>query len=263
MKGKKWILKAITFLLAVALILIGASAAKLHGKRSCIGISIKVEYGDAQPLLTRQMIIDIIGNVYDSLPGRPLRSIDTGWLRDQLLQIPFVSAAAVSVEPSGHVNIHVRQRTPMVRVISGGVRSIYLSDDGMIMPAYPDMGAALPVITLRYVGESSSRSLNGILIDSLPEGHVLGNVYRFARELAARPFMYDLVEQADIDDAGRIVLVPMIGPERIYFGSFSDAAIKLRNTELFYKKTSGRIDWGRYEAIDARFINQIVCIKAK
>jgi cell division protein FtsQ len=70
-----------------------------------------------------------------------------------------------------------------------------------------------------------------------------------------------MIDQIVVTVDGEFQLVPRIGGQRVLIGDGSQLEQRLAKLKLFYEKGIPLADWRRYERIDLRFADQIVCTK--
>jgi len=54
------------------------------------------------------------------------------------------------------------------------------------------------------------------------------------------------------------VLIPKLGKQKIYLGTYENMPEKLANLKLFYSKAIAEEGWQKYSAFDLRYDGQIV-----
>lgn len=76
-------------------------------------------------------------------------------------------------------------------------------------------------------------------------------------------FLRRLVSQVYIESNGDLRLEPRIGKHSILFGDTTAMDQKLENLQAFYHQGLVRGPWDRYELINLKYKDQVVCIKRK
>jgi len=64
-----------------------------------------------------------------------------------------------------------------------------------------------------------------------------------------------------VNEANEFELIPRVGAHLILFGSIDNYERKFRNLKIFYEQGLNNIGWNKYEKINLKFDNQIVCTK--
>ncbi|MCB9171195.1 MAG: hypothetical protein H6597_00625 [Flavobacteriales bacterium] len=207
----------------------------------------------------RKQVLDMNGTVI----GVPLGEMDIRAIEDRLNAVPWIEKADAYHTLDGVLHVRVDQREPIVRVFDRSGEGYYIDRNGSTMPlsdAYaPRVPVALGDLHLRDASEVHE-VLDG---DSLMRASHLDRVYRTARLVAADPFWNALVDQITVDVNGEVDLVPRVGAQRIRLGDGTHLEQRFEKLKLFYDKGMPQADWRRYEAIDLRFADQIVCTQRK
>lgn len=74
-------------------------------------------------------------------------------------------------------------------------------------------------------------------------------------------FWSSQIDQIYVNGDGELSMIPKVGDQIIYFGVPEDYNIKFRNLKALYTEGFKSGGWSRYSAINAKFLNQIVCTK--
>jgi cell division protein FtsQ len=72
-------------------------------------------------------------------------------------------------------------------------------------------------------------------------------------------FMDVFIDQLYYSTPGEIILIPKVGRTRILFGAPDRIAEKFENIKAFYSEVVAETGWDRYETIDLRYRDQIIC----
>ena len=76
--------------------------------------------------------------------------------------------------------------------------------------------------------------------------------------------MQSLIGQVHRESTGDFVLIPLVGDQKIIFGSaFSDDEVKekFEKLKIFYKEAIPFEGWNKYSEISLKYDKQIVCKK--
>ncbi len=240
-------------LLVLALVVI--AAVSKTSTRLSTGVEVHIKtLPDGNTLLNKKEVLNLIDKVYGyNLDGRPLGQIDPKRIERMLEREPFVRDADVYLDGRGRVNVVVRQREPVLRIIDGNNQQYYLDHSGVRMPLSPHYAAHVLVATGNippYDPDFLER-----------RRYLLKDVFLLAQMLREDPFMHALVEQVYVSNLGELTLIPKLGDQKIYFGKLADAAQKIDKLKIFYKEGIPYEGWRKYKSIDLRYAGQIVCKK--
>ena len=207
----------------------------------------------------RRQVLDLNGSVI----GVPLGSMDIRAVEDRLNAVPWIARAQVYHTLDGVLHVRADQREPIVRVFDRDGSTYYIDRDGFTMPTSDTYTPRVPVV-LGDVHLPGARQVRNVLAgDSLARSSHLDEVYRVAQAVHAAPFWDALVDQITVDDEGQIDLLPRVGAQRIRVGDGNNIDQRFEKLKLFYEKGIPQADWRRYDVIDLRFADQIVCTQRK
>lgn len=182
---------------------------------------------------------------YDLHPvGKPLSEINTLAIRDTILTNRLVESAEVFFTPRGGVVATIRQREPVLRVISDGQGSYYVDDDRRVMPVSSSFTVYVPLAT-----------------GAIDEEFARNELYDFAMFLHNNSDWDAWIEQIVVRSNGDVVLIPRAGDFRIVVGSLEDYPAKLAKFTRFVDEGLNVVGWNRYSEINLKYDNQVVCTK--
>ena len=211
----------------------------------CRSIHVKVDYPSPDTLITetdiRLMILDNMG----LLNGVPLWQINIAEMKQGLEKNPYVARADIFTSATGIINIRIDQYQPILRVIPDGEFTYYLSREGKRLPVDPKY----PVRILVASGAISQDSAHQ------------ASLYKMACYIAGDPFFCRQIEQIYVNPNGEYELVPKVGDHLVLFGNDNDIREKFTKLLRFYKKGLNQFGWNKYNIINIKFKNQVVCSK--
>ncbi len=194
--------------------------------------------------------------------GSPVAEVDMPSIENRLRALPAVSNAEVYHTMDGTMHVKVEQRVPIVRVFNSDGSSFYIDKDGWTMPLSEAYTARVLVVT-GDLHEPGAR--DGVIqvfsSDSLQSHFLSDDIHRLANFISNEPLWDALIDQVVVNHDGQFELIPKVGAQRILIGDGSLLDQRFAKLALFYKKGIPMADWRRYERIDLRFADQIVCTK--
>lgn len=196
----------------------------------------------------------------DTLIGTKHYEIDSYKLEKLIKENPYIKSAEVYVDLKGTVYIEVTQRNPILRIVNFNGESYYLDENGKIMPLSPKYSARVLVANgriwepkeLRAKLMNSEETYSNILIDRL---------YGLADFIRNDKFWKSQITQIYIKEDGDIELIPRVGRHVILFGKIENTDEKFMKLWMFYQKGLNNIGWNKYDEINLKYKNQIVCTK--
>jgi cell division protein FtsQ len=175
--------------------------------------------------------------------NRFINQINTEEIEKHVAKNVLVATVSAYKTPTGKVKIEITQKMPILRVF-GADGSYYVDDLGRIMPADFQYATRLPVAS-----------------GNIEKSLALSDLYKFALFLQRHEFWKNQIEQIYVHPNKEVELVPCVGNHRIVLGDFSDFKVKMDNLQLFYEQAIPKTGWEKYDIINLKYGNQIVCTK--
>jgi cell division protein FtsQ len=158
-------------------------------------------------------------------------------------------------------------RKPIARIYNQYDENYYLDEDGVIMRPSSSHTARVVVVTGFIPDKINAPSVAEIINnDTLKSIQKLDDVYRISNYVCNDPLLQSLIGQIHLKKDGNFVLIPLVGRQKIVFGSaYSDEEVKLKMNKLkiFYKEGMPYEGWNKYDLINLKYKKQIVCRKAE
>jgi cell division protein FtsQ len=209
----------------------------------CREVNIYIEDGSVKGFLDQEEIKTLLQRARCYPIGDQMSSVDVRVIEEQLKKNPFVKNAQCYKTQTGHVNITVDQRLPVIRVKADNGDDYYVDEHGNIMPN-THFASNLVVAT----GAIQQKHAQKVLKD-------------IGCYLLQTPLWGNQVEQLNVLADGSIEMVPRVGDHIVYLGSPSNLERKLTRLEKFYKYGLSKAGWNKYSYINVEFDNQIICKK--
>ncbi|MGI6073369.1 MAG: cell division protein FtsQ/DivIB [Fermentimonas sp.] len=243
---KKFLVILLSIVVVVYLIFSLDFFSDLSDDNICEEMEVVVQDSLNAKFVTKQDIIDLVNRFKLNPVGKQFKDINTLQIRDSILSNRLVETAEVFSTPKGSVVINIKQRQPILRVISNNSGSYYVDKDRRVMPVSGSFSLYVPIAT-----------------GNIDEDMAKGELYDFALFLNGNPDWDALIEQIVVNDNKEIELVPRAGDFRILLGQFNDYRAKLDRFMKFSDKVLNVVGWNRYSVVNLKYDNQVVCTKAK
>lgn len=250
--------------IAVLVISLGFSGSQLK-KVKCKEIDIQivdttgysfVEAKDIKELLN-QKGFKIIDN---NIEAFPLNKIETA-----LTNHPSVKSAEAYTTFDGILHIDIGQRNPILRIINENNESYYIDNEGALFPLSEKYTARVLVANGSIKEPYNLHYKNNIEQikekDSLLNKFIIDDLFALAKFIKSNDFYNSLIEQIYINSNNEIELVPKIGRFTILLGNTDDLKDKFENLKAFIQIGLSREGWDKYETINIKYKNQVVCTK--
>jgi cell division protein FtsQ len=236
-----------------------------HNSDVCKKYIIHIDYGKADVLITEGDVYSVVRSTGNLLKGQHLGSIDFERIEREIKRQSYVANAQAYMTLEGVVEIDVVQRQPILRIFNEKGESYYLDGLGNLMPLNPAFSARVLVATgsipenfskkVCYLTDSVKKK------DSVEYHSVMNNLYKLSAYITKDKFLKAQIEQIYVDPNGEFELIPRIGTQIILMGNADNLEDKFERLFVFYRMGLSRTGWSRYNIINIKFKNQVVCSK--
>jgi cell division protein FtsQ len=216
---------------------------------------VKVYIPGNQYFVDRQEINSILHVGNNTLVGKKLEDINIQQLEKTLQANPFIEFAKVFADMDGVINVEVRQRQPILRVMNRFGQDFYVDQYGLKIPLSANFTAPVLVAT---------GNIDEVFINRIDTLHtaMAKSLFKTA-DFIGRDSLWDAqIEQVFVNANHEIELIPRVGNQRILLGNTDSLDKKFKNLLIFYQKAIPKIGWGAYKVINIKYANQIVGIKS-
>ena len=169
--------------------------------------------------------------------------INTFNIKEALLKNEIIETVEVVRLTSGQITIKISQKMPVLRVFNAG-GSYFVDKYGQQMTA--SLGQAIDV---------------PLASGNIEKSFAASELYKFALFLQNDAFWNDQITQIYVRTKNDIEIIPRVGNHHILLGSLDDFEKKLSRLRLFYEQVIPKMGWEKYNVINLKFKNQIVCTK--
>ncbi|HZX63579.1 MAG TPA: hypothetical protein VFE66_10235 [Bacteroidales bacterium] len=236
-----------------------------HNSDVCKKYIIRIDYGKADMLVTEGDIYTVVKSTGNILKGQHLGSIDFERIEHEIKRQSYVANAQAYMTLDGVVEIDVIQRQPILRIFNEKGESFYLDGLGNLMPLNPTFSARVLVASgsiqepfskkVCYLTDSVRKK------DSMEYHSVMNNLYKLSAYITKDKFLKAQIEQIFVDPNGEFELIPRVGAHTILMGGADNLEDKFERLFVFYRMGLSKTGWSRYNIINIKFKNQVVCSK--
>lgn len=246
-------------LLVVFIICASFSEVKL-AQQKCTDLKITIDKNAKHSdFLTVDDVCEYLEINRNMIIGQLVADVDVNELEEKLDRNPFVESCEVFVSVLGELNIIIKQRTPLVRVISSNGESFYVDELGYEMPISNENSSRVIVASGDFTVNCNSQMQ---VVKDTTNPKVLLKVFALARMIVQDAMLESLIEQIYVTKNGEYKLATKVGPEIVELGKFDELLpSKLEKLKAFYLADKVHEQWYLYKSISLKFNNQIVCTK--
>jgi cell division protein FtsQ len=185
----------------------------------------------------------ILGRNFNDLP---LKSIET-----RIKDNKFIEEAEVYKDLKGNLIVNAEQSRPLARVIQESGPDAYIDRNGKILPVSDRFTARVILVGGDYTPQLVKRDLK-----SSEEGIEIFDLLKFITE---DEFWRAQLSEIYIDKNREITMYPQVSKQVILFGKAEEIETKFRKLKIFYKEILPQKGWNKYEKVNLKYHNQIVC----
>jgi cell division protein FtsQ len=249
----------------IALFIVSAAMVQSRQEAvTCKSVNISIDESEGNFFVEQSDVLNTIHDKWGTLVGKPVVSINMNLLETLIDNNPYILRAEVFSTIDGGINIDIRQREPVLRIMNRDNQSFYIDKNGLYMPLSEKHASYVPVAS-----------------GNIPDGYVDGSVNKIPNQKNDSAFnkslmeqLYDLasfirndelwqaqIVQLYVNDEGDIEMIPRVGNHRIILGDTQNMEEKFSKLQQFYQKGLGATGWNNYNTINLKFSGQVVCTK--
>jgi cell division protein FtsQ len=195
--------------------------------------------------------------------GQINQQLNTTAVEQHISAMTEVREVHVFTQLGGNWQIDVTVRNPIARIFNKYHQTFYLDDQGTIMNTSTLHTARVVVVTGAIPDQNTSPTVPTIINnDTLKSIHKLDDIYRISHYVCNDPLFRALIGQIHLKKNGDFVLIPLIGGQKIIFGTAAnttEVSEKFKKLKVFYNEAIPYEGWNKYEEISLKYKNQIVC----
>ncbi|HRZ43116.1 MAG TPA: hypothetical protein P5228_10490 [Bacteroidales bacterium] len=224
---------------------------------TCKGVTILTERDGSNYFLSESDIHQFLFPQGDKATGKKPSTIDVSKLEKRLMQHPYIASAEAYFTPQGMLKIRVIQRVPVARIFDNTGKSVFLSSEGVLMPADRGAGRRVTVVS-GWIPDTLSK-YEGMKVDSLRRIPVLQEIFKTALYLQQDSLSRMLTGQIYVNPSQELELVSTLDDHTILIGNADSLAYKFHKLFVFYRKGLSRTGWDVYSSINLKHSNQVIC----
>ena len=183
--------------------------------------------------------------------GQESEKMNTHRLEEYLSAHPFVEEAQLYTTQEGHLHATIHQHKPIARIIYPNGQNKYLTTSGTLLPLSQRYTARVPLVYMpkHYI----------LTLEDWRRSPESMQWLKLLRLIYQHDFWRAQIAEVSINEAQELSLYTQISKQVVYFGTAESLREKLKKLHLFYTEILPKKGWNRYDIVDLRFENQIVC----
>ncbi len=260
----KKILKIVFYLLViVAIFIVLGFAVENNNKNVCENFEIHVEYSSDNFFVDENDIREEVYSILGNIEGNILADININRINNIVNEMVFIENAHVYRTVDGQIKIIASPRRPVARIINEFNQSYYIDDNGLLMPVSRKYSARVPVVFGSIeAAYSTTINLNREETEDLSNNEKdLYDIFKLISFIKADLFWNAFIDQVYLTADDEFELIPNGNIHTIEFGTIDNMKYKFDKMKIFYKNGLTRVGWNKYNRINVKYSNQIVCSK--
>ncbi|TZF81307.1 cell division protein FtsQ [Pedobacter sp. BS3] len=215
---------------------------------------IKVLIPGSDNLIERSEVDRILTRSQGQLLGRMVNRINIHRLENDLRNNPFIEDARVYMDMDGTIQVKVRQRIPVLRVLNVTNQDFYIDKNGLKIPMSQNFTARVLAANGFILEDFTNR------VDTL-KTRVARDLFTTASFIEKDSLWSNQIEQLFVNEKSEIEMIPRVGNQRIVLGNADSLENKFRNLLAFYKQAMPKVGWDTYKIINIKYAHQVVGVK--
>ena len=174
--------------------------------------------------------------------NKSFSSINTLEIEEAIRSNKLVKSVEVYSTPDGSIVASIRQRNPVMRVISHSEGGYYIDSERERMPLSQHYTVYLPVAT-GFITEDFAKN----------------DLFDFVMFISKSSKWDAWIEQIVVGSNKKVQIVPRAGDFKVTLGTLDNFEEKLAKLTLFIEKGLNTVGWNRYSEVNLEYTNQVVC----
>lgn len=224
----------------------------------CTDIRIKIVDSLQNRFVTKDEIKEIILETKEVV-GEQIDHIDLYKIENTINKKTAIKQTKAAIDRNGVMHIKVSQRRPIIRLQSS-TTGAYVDEEGYIFPLTRSYTSYVPMITGNIPVDLTSFDTAEL---SEEEKKWINSIVGFGAYIAKNEIWGDQIQQINIEKGGDISFSTRVGEIDVMFGEMTDIENKFERLLYFYQHVIPTQGWEKYEAVNLKYDNQIICIERK
>ena len=214
--------------------------------------SMKVVVQGKETFIDQHDISDMVKRKFGQVVGRALKDIPMAEIEKALIELPYVSSAEIYADMDGVLQVMVKQREVLLRIVNKTGVEYYIDTKGAKIP-----------VTLKYVPHVlvANGNIEEGYAEALDTIHttLVNDLVTIVQQVKDDPLWKNQIVQLYVDDQKDIEIIPRVGAHPLVIGNADNLAGKLARLEIFYEKILPKVGSEAYQKVNVKYDGQIVC----
>lgn len=223
---------------------------------------VKIKNDSEFNFLSQNIVLNLLENKGYNFDEQTIEEINTGKIEEFLYTINEVEKVDVFKSIDGSIYIHIKERTPIVRIINHKNQSFYIDDKGRTMPL-SSYKVANTHIANGNIFENPNTNRKSVLENSEHQlkKSVLDDLFIVSNYIVKDTFLNSQIVQMYVNEKQDIILIPRVGDQEIVLGDANNIEDKFFRLKYFYKNAIKPKELNKYKQLNLKYNKQIICSK--
>lgn len=230
----------------------------------CENVNVSIADSVTYRFVKPEDIVNLLKTMELKIWGYPVFNIKTHNVEKLILNnMPLVEHACAYADVDGTLQVSIRQRRPIARIITKTGFSYYLGESGHVLPLSAAFTARVPVVSgdIYYHPKNSKV----VTIDSLvkkngAQSTMLDEVFKIITHIHNDEVLNRQIEHIYVNK-NEFEMIPKVGTHVIEFGTIENMENKFLKLKVIYYKGFSNLGWNKYSRVNLKYKNQVVCTK--
>jgi len=224
---------------------------RMQGTVSVKEVVVKIENIENNHFIDEEDVLDLMQVSDENLRGASIGQLNLKEIEGRIKSDAFVKNAELYADIKGNLVVNVELRRPIARIVRSYGPSVYIAEDGTVMPVSEKFSAR----TLLISGAQANQIMHEEnILDS--EGGI--SLFYMINLIRKDEFWKAQIAQVDVASINKITLYPQIGGQLIEFGKLENIDVKFSKLKVFYKEILPQKGWNTYSRVNLEYDGQIV-----
>lgn len=262
---KKWSYILIWVLAVASVVFLLGFTGHKNNHSKCVALKVIIKNSEDHFFVDEDDIRKMFYERGDTLVGELIQNINIHEIEKIVKTNPWINDANAYLSVGGMLTIEAEQKMPLLRIINNHGESYYMDTLGNLIlwsPKYtPRVVVVSGNINERFNIWSSIKMSDIENSDTLRLYSHLDDIYKVVKHVNTNKFLSAQIDQVYLNFDMEFELIPRAGKQRILFGDIQNMEEKFHNLCVFYTNGLKYSDWNKYDTINLKYKNQIVCSK--
>jgi len=227
---------------------------------ACENLDVILKPTEYPSLTSAEIIKSDVIEAMPALLGQSIKNINIEELEDYLATNSHLSHTKTFIELNGNICIKTTPRKAVLRIFDEKGINSYIGNNRVLMKNSPSHSQRI-IVASGHIKHISDKNQKLILRNEQEFPEIYNSLYEMALYIENDDFLNALIDQIYVYKNQELELTPKVGVKQIFFGKAENIEEKLENLKIFYINGNDKIDWQKYQSINLKYKNQIVCSK--